>query len=120
MNLFKGPMKKQIVYLLVICFSLSLLVFGFHHHEEGEIDDAICHVSLLASPSPGQAVLSAIGGVDTSPTSFYSSSSLNFIPQDRIQITTPGYTVLLIFLENESIFTSLSQHSFKNRAPPAL
>lgn len=120
MNLFKGLVKKQLICLAILCLSLSFMTFGFHHHDEGSTDDDSCHISLYASPEEGQAVLKAISYNGTRHLCSYASQLSNFIPQVSPQITTPACTILLIPLEDTSVPTSLSLHTFSNRAPPAL
>jgi len=86
-------MNKKLVYLLLICFSLSILGLAFHHHADGvPHDDCLlcCHVlchSLL-------------------------------IPQDSPQISLLTPNVLFISIENTANISYQCYHPYSNRAPP--
>ncbi len=87
-------MKRKLVYLLIICFSLSILGLAFHHHADGVPHDACpicCHVS---------------------------HHSL-LIPQDCPQISLLLSNVSFISIENTLNSSYLCYHPYSNRAPPA-
>jgi hypothetical protein len=88
-------MNRKLVYLLLICFSLSILGLSFHYHADGapHHDDCslCCHVlrhSLL-------------------------------IPQDSPQISLLTPNVLFISIENTANISYQCYHLYSNRAPPA-
>jgi len=87
-------MKRKLVCLLLICFSLSILGLAFHHHVDGVPHDdcllcyhILCH-SLL-------------------------------IPQDSPQISLLTPNVLFISIENTANISYQCYHPYSNRAPPA-
>ena len=87
-------MNRKLVYLLLICFSLSILGLAFHHHEDGVPHDncSICS---------------------------YVSHYSNFVFQDPPQISAPSYNILFISLENTVNISHPCYHPYSNRAPPA-
>ena len=87
-------MKRKLVYLLIICFSLSILGLALHHHADGVPHDncSICS---------------------------YVSHHLSFTFQDLPQISPPASDIPLISLEN-SVNHPISVVSPQSiRAPPA-
>jgi len=87
-------MCKKFVYLLVICFSVSILGVAFHHHADGVPHDNC----LLCS---------------------YISHHSNIIIKDSVEITAPSFDNLPISLEDTVTNSYLFYHPYSNRAPPA-
>ena len=88
-------MNKKLVYLLLICLSLSILGLAFHHHKDG-VPHENCSIC-----------------------SFVSHHS-NLVFQDAPQISVPSYNTLLISLENPVNISYLCYHPYSNRAPPVI
>lgn len=105
---------------MLIGFSLSVLVFGFHYHAEEAVDDDVCHISLYASPGGQQVVLKAVSNDNSGPSGFSISPLSHFISPDSLQITPPPHTRPLIPPEQGSSFAFFSHPPFSHRAPPAL
>jgi len=87
-------MNRKLVYLLLICFSLSILGLAFHHHEDG-VPHANCSICSFVSHHSNVAL------------------------QDTPQISAPSYNILLISLENTVNISYLFYCPYSSRAPPA-
>jgi len=90
-------MKRKLVYLLIICFSLSILGLAFHHHEDG-------------------------ASRDDCPVCSYFSHHSNLVIQDFQdfpQISLLSSNVSFISIENTVNGSYLCYHPYSNRAPPA-
>ena len=86
-------MNKKLVYLLLICFSLSFLGLSVHHHKDGASHDTclfcyhISHDSLI-------------------------------IPQNSPQISLLLYNPFFISVENGLGSAHRCYHPYSNRSPP--
>ena len=87
-------MNRKLVYLLLICFSLSLLGLLFHHHEDGVPHDncSICS---------------------------YVSHHSALIRENCPQISVLSSNIFFISIENTVNGSYLRYHPYSNRAPPA-
>jgi hypothetical protein len=87
-------MQRKLGYLLLICFCLSILGLGFHHHADGVTHDncSIC--------------------------SYVSHHSV-LILQDNPSLSPLSSNILIISVENTVDLSSLRYYPFSNRAPPA-
>jgi hypothetical protein len=92
--MFSSFIYKKLFYLLLICFSLSVLGLAFHHHWDG-FPHGGCP---LCSHALGHSL---------------------FILQDSPQISLLSSDVLFISVENAVSISYLRYHSYSNRAPPA-
>jgi hypothetical protein len=87
-------MNRKFALFLLIWFSLSVLAFAFHHHEDGVFHDncSICfNISL------------------------HSNAAFRDVPQISLS-TSP---IPLATLENAVSFSCLFCYPYLNRAPPA-
>ena len=87
-------MDRKLVYLLIICFSLSILGLAFHHHTAG-VSHHNCSICSFVSHHPKSVI------------------------QDAPQIPAPASNVFVIYLENTDSISYPYYHPYSNRAPPA-
>ncbi len=87
-------MNRKLIYLVLVCFCLSILGLAFHHHEDGTSHD------------------------DCSICSYVSHQS-NVVFLDLPQISPPTFYSTLIPLENTVILSFLCCSPHPSRAPPA-
>ena len=87
-------MSKKLVYILLVCFCLSIAGLLFHHHEDGVPHDncSIC--------------------------SYISHHSV-LIPEDSPQISLLFSDISFISIETTVNTSYLWYHPYSNRAPPA-
>ena len=86
-------MYRKLAYLIVICFSLSILGLAFHHHADG-VPHENCSICSYVSHHP------------------------NLVIQDAPQFSLLFSNVLFISIENPLNVPSLNYHPYSNRAPP--
>ncbi len=86
-------MNRRLIYLLIICFCLSILGLAVHHHADGVSHDTCllcCHVSHHSV----------------------------FIPHDNPQISSLPSNASFISVENTLNSPYLCYQIYLNRAPP--
>jgi hypothetical protein len=91
---YAKTVKRKLALSLLICFSLSILVLAFHHHEDGVPHDN-CSVC------------------------FNVTHHANVAFQVVQQVSPPTSDIPLVSLEHKISLSSLFHSPYSNRAPPA-
>jgi hypothetical protein len=87
-------MNRRFVYLLLICFSFSILALSFHHHADG-VPHGNCSICSFGLYHP------------------------KLVVQDVPQISAPSSNVFFISIKNTDRISYPYYASYSNRAPPA-